>query len=620
MVSDAILTLFIISLVAITAFIVISVFKRKSSYKLIHKLFFIYASLISSWLIAIIGLRFVAPDDATGLYIADAFSNIGGAFTPVVSLYIAMTFVKGYEKLPRRYYLLLIVPLITNIMVWTNPLHHLVYEVLSSNSQETVFGPYLLFSGAYSYICSIYPMVAISVFAVKSGNSLYRKQALFYCLGNIVPFTVNCIATLQLADVSIAATPAAFIVTILFHGIAIFHFRMLDLKPVAVQYVLDSIQDCYIVVNEQDMVMGFNKSFASVFGWNYGITEGTSLAAQTPNDDTKQKSPLYNLVGAFRSCRESDCVITYEQAIIETGSAPPVKKYYMVDVSPLRVDTSVVGHIAYFRDVTKIKESMQRLQDSQSRLMEQERLASLGQMMGGIAHNLKTPIMSIAGSSTAVDVLITEAEASIGDPEITAEDYGEIYTEMHGWLDRIREACAYMSDIITVVKGQAASMSASDNDAEFDVDELIKRVQLLMRHELVAGNCRIVVENDVEHSARVHGDINNLVQVLNNLIQNAIDAMRPDGGCIMMRLAREHTDLVIRVLDRGCGLSDEVKRRLFKQMITSKGAQGTGLGVFISNSIVRGKFGGRMWFEDNPEGGTVFALTIPEEYVTYTAS
>ena len=64
------------------------------------------------------------------------------------------------------------------------------------------------------------------------------------------------------------------------------------------------------------------------------------------------------------------------------------------------------GFLAFFKDVTKVKESMQRLQDSQTKLMEQERLASLGQMVGGIAHNLKTPIMSVSGSMIAVENLV----------------------------------------------------------------------------------------------------------------------------------------------------------------------------------------------------------------------
>ena len=72
--------------------------------------------------------------------------------------------------------------------------------------------------------------------------------------------------------------------------------------------------------------------------------------------------------------------------------------------------------------------------------------------------------------------------------------------------------------------------------------------------------------------------------------------------------------------DTGCGVPEDVKNKLFHQMITSKGALGTGLGVYISNAVIRGKFGGRMWHEDNSGGGSVFGLTIPKDCVTIVSA
>ena len=63
--------------------------------------------------------------------------------------------------------------------------------------------------------------------------------------------------------------------------------------------------------------------------------------------------------------------------------------------------------------------------------------------------------------------------------------------------------------------------------------------------------------------------------------------------------------------DRGTGIAPDVRNRLFRQMITNKGTHGTGLGVYISNTVIKAKFGGRMWAEDNPGGGAVFGLEIP---------
>ena len=67
----------------------------------------------------------------------------------------------------------------------------------------------------------------------------------------------------------------------------------------------------------------------------------------------------------------------------------------------------------------------------------------------------------------------------------------------------------------------------------------------------------------------------------------------------------------IYVKDTGPGIPEKVRRRLFKEMVTSKGAQGSGLGLYISNAVVHGKFNGTMWCEDNPGGGAIFGMTIP---------
>ena len=99
------------------------------------------------------------------------------------------------------------------------------------------------------------------------------------------------------------------------------------------------------------------------------------------------------------------------------------------------------------------------LKNNQDILVEQERLASLGQMIGGIAHNLKTPIMSIGGATEGTNDLIKEYQLSITDPEVTLEDHKQIANEMTDWINKIKTHISYMSDVITAVKGQAVTLS-----------------------------------------------------------------------------------------------------------------------------------------------------------------
>ncbi|MBQ3065920.1 MAG: hypothetical protein IJC98_06765 [Clostridia bacterium] len=71
----------------------------------------------------------------------------------------------------------------------------------------------------------------------------------------------------------------------------------------------------------------------------------------------------------------------------------------------------------------------------------------------------------------------------------------------------------------------------------------------------------------------------------------------------------------IQILDRGTGISDNVAQKLFKSMVTSKGTMGTGLGLYISNAVIRGKFNGEMWGKNREGGGSIFGISIPMEFV-----
>ena len=275
----------------------------------------------------------------------------------------------------------------------------------------------------------------------------------------------------------------------------------------------------------------------------------------------------------------------------------------------------ISGFAVLFKDITQLRESLQKLQDSQARMMEQERLAFLGQMIGGLAHNLKTPIMSISGCIAAAENLVEECEESIADPQVTGEDYQEIYGEIRDWFSKVKESTAYMSDIITAIKGQAANIS-TDEKSTFTIEEMLKRSMLLMRHELLNSGCRMKLSYDQSEEISLQGDINNLIQVLDNLLSNAIYAQKQvGGGEIEIEISHDMEKLHIAVKDSGPGISPNVKEKLFKTMVTSKGTMGTGLGLYISSAVVKGKFNGNMWVEDRVGGGCIFGISIPLELV-----
>lgn len=256
------------------------------------------------------------------------------------------------------------------------------------------------------------------------------------------------------------------------------------------------------------------------------------------------------------------------------------------------------------------KTNIDKIHSNQNMLIERERLASLGQLIGGIAHNLKTPIMSIAGASEGLSDLIKEYDSSIGDSDITEKDHHDIAKDMTTWVDKIRTYTEYMSDVITAVKGQAVNF-ASTNNIHFYMDELLKNINILMKHELKNALVTLNVINNVPSSIYINGDINCLVQVINNMITNAIQSYNnAPNKTIDLILNVKDNNLVIQIKDYGPGISKEVQEKLFKEMITTKGKNGTGLGLFVSYSTIKAHFNGNILCDSN-KNGTTFSIVIP---------
>ena len=608
MVSDFSAAIFLAALIAIILFFIWS-FKVKRL-QLIHKFYLMLAGSYGLCVIALLGMKLTSRDNTLALMFWDACTNTMGAVMPVFCLCIALIFVKGWQQMPKKTIWLIVIPVITILVVWTNPLHHLHYRVFSTIKSEIVFGPYIVIAGIYSWLCQLVSLILMINFALHNKSRLYMLQCLMFSLGCLSPLTVSVLATVT-NSFPITATPLSFMVPIILNGIAIYQLHILDIRPIAMQRVLDWISDCYLVLSDKGVVISYNKPFEKILASGYGIVKSRYLSDSVKKEDVYKKTAIYNLLTAVTSSREACSTISYEQAVtIDTGEGTR-KNYYVVDVTPLYIKEILSGFVVIFKDVTQLKLSMQQLQDSQARMMEQERLASLGQMIGGLAHNLKTPIMSISGCISAVENLVEECRDSLEDPDVTADDYREIFKEMEQWFEKVRESSSYMSDIITAIKGQAANVN-TNVDATFTTEELIKRSMLLMRHELMSSGSRVITETEENCTYTIRGDVNNLVQVLNNLLSNAIYSQKQvGGGDIVIGVKKEEDNLKIYVKDTGTGISAGVKERLFRAMVTNKGAHGTGLGLYISDAVVKGKFGGNMWVEDNPEGGAIVGVSIP---------
>lgn len=533
----------------------------------------------------------------------DYFSYIGSCFLPVCIYFISIAFANSNFVFKRWYLLLFIIPILSLLVLWTNDFHHLFYEVYSINLNETVIGPYVYVYLAYTYIMLAIGLINLLRYSIKN-SGFFSKQSILFLIGSIIPIVVNLLGTFAIIPMTIYITPISFAFAIFFHALAIFKFGFLKITPIALQKIVDKISDGYVVINNEDIIIDFNKTFLNMFGLekvsirNKNFYEFISKFSYfNINKDELQK--------CIQEVKTSDDTYSFDKKLTNA------EKYFHIEINSIVTDNKFLGILILFKDTTQHMLDLKTIQNNQNMLMERERLASLGQLIGGIAHNLKTPIMSISGAAEGLSDLIKEYDESIGDPEVTNDDHHAIAKDMSEWVEKIKSYSEYMSDVITAVKGQAVTLSENEN-ITFDIDELMKRVNILMKHELKNALIELNTKINVDKNTILHGDITSLVQVINNMISNSIQSYNgKTNQFIDLTVDKIQNTLVISIRDYGSGLPKSVQDKLFKEMITTKGKNGTGLGLFMSYSTIRAHFNGDITFETEKGKGTVFHIVLP---------
>lgn len=528
---------------------------------------------------------------------------IGTCFLPVCILFTGKIFSNPNYKLKRIDLFTLIIPITSLIILWTNNFHHLFYKVYSTNISKCVYGNWLIIHNIYSYTLLLIGIIYIIKASGKT-SGFFSKQSLLIIAGMSIPIVVNVLGTFKIIPMSVFITPISFAFAMVFFALAIFKFKFLGIAPIALRTVVNRMSDSYIILNENYVVTDFNNTFLNIFKLkDENIRDKNIIKFLEHHQDygvdiAEFKQYLNSVKGRTET-------VSFEQGIL------PFNKFFTVEINNIMDKNNFLGILILFKDITQHKQDIQTIQNNQDMLMEKERLASLGQLIGGISHNLKTPIMSISGAAEGLTDLINEYDASIGDPEVTNDDQHAIANDMREWITKIHSYTAYMSDIITAVKGQAVNLSENENNA-FTVDELFKRVNILMKHEISNASLTLTLDVQVPSSTTLVGDINSLVQVINNLITNAIQSYNGRKGEEIKVLAQKlDNNLIISVIDHGCGMTKEVQDKLFNTMITTKGKNGTGLGMFMSYSTIKGHFNGDITFETEVNKGTTFNVILP---------
>ena len=577
---------------------------QKNNFKnTITNVFSINLILIFIWLVPLICQILFAKSLNINPIFFDYIAYIGICFLPISIFFTSSVFSNTKIEFKKRHLLLFVVPAISLLVLWTNNYHHLFYEVYSTDLSKTITGPYTIVHYIYTYGLFAISIINLLRYSIKNAG-FFSKQSILIVCGVLIPIIVNVLGTFNIIPMNIYLTPICFAFSIFFFAVAIFKYGFLKVTPIAMQRVVDRMSDSFLVINEDNIITDFNNTFLKKFNLKAENVRNADFIKFVTYQNLENMDINF-LNSALEKCKST------EDTILVRREMKIQDKYFNIEASGIFSQKTFLGTLILLKDVTQHMNDMQTIQSNQNMLMERERLASLGQLIGGIAHNLKTPIMSISGAAEGLNDLIKEYELSVGDPEVTVDDHHAIAKDMKDWIEKIRSYTEYMSDVITAVKGQAVTMS-EEQAVSFTLDELVKRVNILMRHELKNALITLNIQMKTEPDTILKGNINSLVQVINNMISNAIQVYKGEPNKdINLILEQSGKNVIISVQDFGNGLPEEVQDKLFKEMITTKGKNGTGLGLFMSYSTIRAHFNGSITFETAKGKGTIFHIILP---------
>jgi signal transduction histidine kinase len=253
------------------------------------------------------------------------------------------------------------------------------------------------------------------------------------------------------------------------------------------------------------------------------------------------------------------------------------------------------------------------LQRRQEQLLQAEKMAALGRLTAGIAHEISTPLGAALSSLRVAEELVAEYRAAIDAPSTEPQDHHELATELAEVSAEARELTMKAAGYVRSIK--LHGLGREDlREGEIRLTEVMEETSQLLAHRLRLCGCtlRIAVSSE---TPPIYGDASRLAQVVTNLVTNAVDAYRDTDagrGEIRIEAGAESSGIVIRVSDDGAGIPPENLARIFEELFTTKPpGLGTGLGLSISKGIIADCFRGTLAVDSTVGRGSTFTIRLP---------
>ena len=257
-----------------------------------------------------------------------------------------------------------------------------------------------------------------------------------------------------------------------------------------------------------------------------------------------------------------------------------------------------VGAVSIIRNISDRKRM-------EHKLFQSEKLKSLGELAGGVAHDFNNVLAAILGRAQLLKMVC--------EPPLDKNERRKSVTELKKGLEIIEKAAKDGAETVRRIQEFARRRDEDKYFTALEVNEIIDNAleftKVRWKNEPESKGIKITIKKEFSPLPATAGSAAELREVFTNILNNAIDAM-PQGGTIRIKTFKEEKQIAIKIEDTGIGIVHESKERIFDPFFTTKGPQSSGLGMSVSYGIIN-RHRGTIKVESVEGKGTAFTITLP---------
>jgi PAS domain S-box-containing protein len=544
--------------------------------------------VIAEWSLGY-ALEVASPDLASKIFWGKV-EYIGIVILPLAWLAFALQFSNEARWLTRRNLALLtIVPLITLLLIWTNEAHGLMWRYTALDATgpflalDVSYGAWFWIHSAFSYLLLLLGTILL-VRILINFPYLYQRQAGWLLAGAIAPWLGNGLYISGLAPVAnLDLTPFAFTFSGLTFGWNLFHFRLLDVVPVARRAVVESMSDGVIVLDSQNRIVDFNPAAQRIIAHDPATAIGKTI--------TQELATWSEFLVRYRHLTEGQAEVVYG-----TGEA---RRYFDIRISPLYDwRKRLRGRLIVLRDITERKQTEEALALARDQALQASRLKT--ELLAKVSHELRTPLGAILGFAEMLELGV----------------YGSPSEEQKRAMAQIIDSTHYLTGLVNELLDQAQLNEGKLklNLISFTPADILN--DTLSKMQVLANSKGLSLTTDIaaDMPTVLTGDLVRLEQILVNLVSNAIKFTQT--GKVQVRLCRpDVAHWALQVTDTGIGIPLEAQAYIFEPFAQVDGSmtreqEGFGLGLSIVKQLTH-LMGGEVTLESEVGRGSKFTVSLP---------